>query len=179
MQLPTAAEAHTFHQSQLRAAAHAAATEGLPTPLPAQHPNSANRGSAGGAMRRDPHHRFDGELPNAQPRSYRSPVGGSDHIQVSSSMSPYANLPMLTHLVCHHTLTYHIQANLSTSEGVNAQARLAFNMTHGSGLSAVERDVAMLAAANDAVDESGGIRAFFKRWDHNGDRTLVSLFYFP
>jgi hypothetical protein len=62
--------------------------------------------------------------------------------------------------------------HLSTSEGVNAQARLAFNMTHGSGLSAVERDVAMLAAANDAVDESGGIRAFFKRWDHDGDRTL-------
>ena len=27
-------------------------------------------------------------------------------VQVSSSMSPYANLPMLTHLVCHHTLTY-------------------------------------------------------------------------
>ena len=26
--------------------------------------------------------------------------------QVSSSMSPYAYLPMLTHLVCHHTLTY-------------------------------------------------------------------------
>ena len=27
-------------------------------------------------------------------------------LQVSSSMSPYAYLPMLTHLVCHHTLTY-------------------------------------------------------------------------
>ena len=87
VQLPTAAEAHAFHQAQLRAAALAAATTGLPAPLPAQHPSSTSRGSAGGAARRDPHHRFDGALPNSKPRSYRSPVGGNDHMQANLSTS--------------------------------------------------------------------------------------------
>ena len=36
--------------------------------------------------------------------------------QVSSSMSLYAYLPMLTHLVCHHTLTYQFTASRTWSD---------------------------------------------------------------
>ena len=42
--------------------------------------------------------------------------------QVSSSMSPYAYLPMLTHLVCHHTLTYQFHLCLLRHDSAPALA---------------------------------------------------------
>ena len=44
--------------------------------------------------------------PSAAMPALAAPARALRSVQVSSSMSPYAYLPMLTHLVCLHTLTY-------------------------------------------------------------------------
>mgnify|MGYP006086242731 CR=1 FL=1 len=150
VELPSAADAHAFQleleATKAKAASHAASTSSPPAQ---SLPYGGTHGQRAGSTRReDPHMRFEPSAPSSSQRgaepSFRSPVGGNDHIR----------------------------ANLSTHEGSNAQARVAFNQTHGSGMTQRERDATMLAAVNDTIDECGGIRKFFSRFDHDGSRTL-------